>query len=148
MSEQPDSADTTIPVDTAREEVARTEPAKAPLPDTAGPAHRFSPVDLPEPDAPLPRPLAWTVTVIGTAGLFLALTNAEAIRGWAYDLKPNATTQRVVDASETWFSIPAWVGLDQPVATMRGWWKSVQAARFPGQKETGPEAEAPEPVPE
>jgi hypothetical protein len=146
MSEQPDSADTTIPVDTAREEVARTEPAKAPLPDTGGPAQAFSPVDLAEPDTPLPRPLAWTATVIATASLFLALFNAEAIRGWAYELKPTATSQQVVSAAETWFEVTASAGLDRPVATMRGWWKDVQGAKFDGQNEQGPDAEeAPEP---
>ena len=146
MSDKPDSADTTIPVETAREEVATTEPAKAPLPDTTGPSHRFSPVDLKEPAEPLPRPLAWTFTVIATAGLFLALFNAEAIRGWAYELKPSPTTERVVDASEAWFAVPATVGLDKPVAIMRGWWKDLQAARFPGQNEAGPDAQAPEPA--
>jgi hypothetical protein len=146
MNEQPDSADTTVPADNAREEVARTEPAKAPLPDTAGPAHSFSPVDLPEPDAPLERPLTWTVTVIATAGLFLALFNAEAIRGWAYDMKPTPITERLVDTSETWFEVPAALGLDRPVTVMRGWWKDLQSARFPGQKEAGPAAEAPEPA--
>ena len=145
MSEQPDSADTTVPVDNAREEVVRTEPAKAPLPDTAGPAHAFSPVDLPEPDAPLPRPLAWTATVIATAGLFLALFNAEAIRGWAYELKPTPTAQRLIGGAEAWFEVTAAAGLERPVATMRGWWKEVQAVRFEGQEEAGPDAEAPEP---
>lgn len=137
--------DTTVPVDNAREEVARTEPARAPLPDTGGPAHSFSPVDLVEPDAPLPRPLAWTFTVIATAGLFLALFNAEAMRGWAYELKPTPTTQKVVGAAEAWFDVTAAAGLDRPVATMRGWWKDIVAARFDGQNEAGPDAEAREP---
>jgi hypothetical protein len=137
--------DTTVPVETAREEVATTEPARAPLPDPTGPSHAFSPVDLPEPDQPLQRPLAWTFTVIATAGLFLALFNAEAIRGWSYELKPTPTSQQVVGAAETWFDVTAAAGLEKPVATMRGWWKDVQAARFGGQDGEGSDAETPEP---
>lgn len=149
MSQESDR-DTTGPADTARAEVAQTEPAKAPLPDPAGLAHSLSPVDLPEPEMPLPNPLRWTVTVIAVAGLFLALFNAEAIRGWAYALKPTPTTEPVVVHAEQWYDLTASAGLQHPVETMRGWWKAAQAARFPGQDaaptETGSEADAPEPV--
>ncbi len=144
--------DTTGEAETAREEVVQTEPARAPLPDPAGLAHSLSPVDIPEPDRPLERPLTWTVTVIATAGLFLALFNAGAIRGWAYELKPTPLSQQVVTAAETWFDAAAAVGLDRPVETMRGWWQAAQAARFGGEgegseTEKGPDAEAPEPAP-
>jgi hypothetical protein len=139
---QPSSADTTGSADTAREEVARTEPAKAPLPDPAGLAHSLSPVDLPEPTTPLPRPLRWTVTVIATAALFLALFNGGAIRGWAYELKPTAFSQRVVAAAEAWYDVTASVGLDRPVEAMRGWWKAATGA----ETETGSDAAAPEPA--
>lgn len=136
--------DTTIPADTAREEVARSEPAKAPLPDPAGLAHSLSPVDLPEPDQPLPKPLAWTFTVIGTACLFLALFNAGAVRSWSYELKPTPTNQRIISAAEGWYDTTASVGLEGPTEAMRGGWKALQSLRFPGQApaqtETGPDA--------
>lgn len=151
MSDPDKSSDTTGEAETAREEVATTEPAKAPLPDVEGLAHTMSPVDLPEPDRPLPNPLAWTFTVIATAGIFLALLNAGSIRSWSYELKPSPVSESVVSASEGWFDVTAAAGLERPVDAMRGWWKGVQNARFPGQEpvaetETGPEAEAAEPV--
>jgi hypothetical protein len=151
MSEQDKSSDTTGEVESAREEVAQTEPAKAPLPDPEGLAQTLSPVDLPEPAEPLPDPLRWMVTVIAVAGLFLALFNAGSIRSWAYELKPTPVNERVVIAAESWFDMVNGVGLEAPVSTMRGWWKQVQSARFPGQEpgpqtETGPDAEAPEPA--
>jgi hypothetical protein len=140
-------ADTTGEADSAREEVARTEPAKAPLPDPAGLAHSLSPVDLPEPAEPLARPLAWTVTVIAVASLVLALFNAGAIRGWAYDLKPTAFNQRIIGAAEGWYELTASMGLHRPGATMRGWWQSAQALRFTeAGNEPGPDAQAPEPA--
>ena len=151
MSEQDRSKDTTGEADNAREEVVQTEPARAPLPDVEGLAHTMSPVDLPEADSPLPNPLTWTITVIATAGIFLALFNSGSIRSWSYELKPGAVNERVVSASESWFDFTSGAGLEVPVDAMRGWWKGVQNVRFPGQDpvaetETGPEAEAPEPV--
>lgn len=144
------SDDTTNDAATAREEVAQTEPAKAPLPDPAGLAHSLSPVDLPEPAEPLVNPLRWTVTVMATAGLFLALFNAEAIRGWAYAMEPTPVTEPVMVRAEQWYDATATVGLQHPASIMRGWWKAAQAARFPGQAdaetETGPETEVPEPA--
>jgi hypothetical protein len=144
-------ADTTGETDTARAEVAQTEPAKAPLPDPSGLAHSLSPIDLPEPAEPLPRPIGWTVTVIAVAGLVLALFNAAAIRGWAYELKPTAINQRIVTAAEGWYDATAAFALHRPVEIMRGWWQSAQAARFAGEGETaetqpGPDADAPEPA--
>lgn len=125
--------------DTAREEVAATRPCEAPLPDPAGLGHALSPVDLPEPDQPLERPLAWTCTMIAVACALLALLNAEAIRGWSYELKPTAFNQRVVTLAEGWYDATAALGLDRPSATLRSWWQGVQAARF--------ESDAPEPEP-
>lgn len=152
MAQEPENkvADTTGEAVTAREEVVRTEPAKAPLPDPAGLAHSLSPVDLPEPPEPLPRPLGWTIQVIAAAGLVLALFNAGAIRSWAYELRASAANQRIVAVAEHWHDATATFGLNRPVETMRGWWKSVQAARFGGegsQTATGPDAVAPEPAP-
>lgn len=152
MNDPDHISDTTGAADNAREEVVQTEPARAPLPDPSGLGHTLSPVDLPEPDAPLPNPLTWTITVIAVAGIFLALFNAGSIRSWSYELKPTEWNQRVVAAAEGWFDIVDSAGLEAPVSAMRGWWKDVQAARFPGQEEpaseteTGSEAEAPEPA--
>jgi hypothetical protein len=129
--------------DTAREEVALTGPAAAPLPDPAGLHFASSPVDLPEPAAPLERPLLWTCQAIVAAGLFLALFNAGAIRSWSYELAPTALNQRVVEAAEAWYDLTAAVGLNQPVDAMRAAWKQVQAARFDSSEE-GPGA-SPEP---
>lgn len=140
-------ADTTGEVDTARQEVARTEPGRAPLPDPSGLAHSMSPVDLPEPAAPLPRPLGWTIAVIAAASLVLALFNAGAIRGWAYELKPTAFNQRIVGAAETWYDVTASIGLDRPGETMRGWWQAARAIRFGGEDgNAAPDAQGPEPV--
>ena len=142
--------DTTLEAETAREEVVQTEPAKAPLPDPAGLAHNLSPVDLPEPETPLAKPLSWTVTVMATAGLFLALFNSEAIRGWSYELKPTRLNQQIVGYSEQWYDFTAAMGLSKPDEALRGWWKAAQALRFPGQvtpeTETGPGEGPPEPA--
>jgi hypothetical protein len=126
------SADTTRPVETARAEVAQTEPARAPLPDVEGLANSLSPVDLPEPDEPLAHPLRWTVTVIATACLVLALFNAGSVRGWSYELKETETSQRIVTVSESWFNLTAAIGLDKPAEQLRGLWEEAKAARFPG----------------
>ena len=123
-------ADTTGDTGSAREEVSQTEPAKGPLPDPSGLAHSLSPVDLPEPSDQLPRPLGWTVAVIAAASLVLALFNAGAIRGWAYELKPTAYNQRIVTIAEGWYDLTASVGLNRPVEVMRGWWQSAKSARF------------------
>ena len=143
-------ADTTGPADNARQEVAQTQPARAPLPDPAGLAHSLSPVDLPEPAAPLPRPLGWLVTVIASAALFLALFNAGAIRGWAYELKPTPLNQQVVTAAEGWYDLTAALGLHRPAETLRGWWQALQgaggAAGEGARTKKGPDAAAPEPV--
>lgn len=136
-------SDTTGAADTAREEVAHTEPAKAPLPDPGGLAHSLSPVDLPEPAEPLPRPLRWTVTVIATASLLLALFNAGAIRGWAYELRPTPLNQRVVAVAEGWYDLTAVIGLNRPVDAMRHWWGAVRES---AETQSGPDAGAPEPV--
>ena len=151
MSDEAKTSDTIGEADTAREEVAQTESAKAPLPDPEGLANTLSPVDLPEPDEPLANPLRWTFTVIAVAGLFLAIFNAGSIRSWSYELKAGETNQRVVGATEGWFGLTSGAGFEIPVEAMRGWWKHVQNARFPGQEpapetETGSKAEASEPA--
>ena len=149
--------DTVEHPDNAREEVAETLPLRAPLPDPEGLADTLSPVDLPESGWPQPHPLRWTVTVIATACLVLALFNAHSIRGWAYDLKEGRFTQRITDAAEGWYAVTASAGLEMPAARLRGWWDQAKAARFPGTERTdqetaldaemdkGPGAGAPEP---
>ncbi|MBC7987324.1 MAG: hypothetical protein H7X93_11760 [Sphingomonadaceae bacterium] len=100
------------------------------LPDAMGLEHTLSPVDLPPHDPPLEHPLRWTTTVIALACAVLLPFNATAIRGWAYELAPNASTERVIAASETWYNATAALGLNLPTDTMRGWWAAAQAARF------------------
>jgi hypothetical protein len=105
---------------------------EAPLPGPTGLEDTLSPVDLPPPDAPLPNPLRWTSEAIAAATLFLALFNAHAMRGWAYDLPPGAATERVIGAAEGWYAATAALGLNRPVETMRGWWQSAKERRFAG----------------
>lgn len=100
------------------------------LPDVMGLEHTLSPVDLPPHDPPLEHPLRWTTTVIALACAVLLPFNATAIRGWAYELAPSASTARVIAASERWYDVTAAVGLNLPTDTMRGWWAAAQAARF------------------
>jgi hypothetical protein len=91
----------------------------------------LSPVDLPEPPTPLPHGLRWTTTAIAVATLVLALTNAHAIRGWAWQLTPNEASARVVTVAEGWFDAMDRVGLNAPVETMHGWWQSARASGWP-----------------
>ena len=89
-----------------------------------------SPVDLPPPAAPLPHPLLWTSVVLTSAAVTLALLNAHAIRGWAYQLPSNAASARAVAAAEAWYGLTARLGLNRPVETMHRWWQSAEGARF------------------
>ena len=102
-------------------------------PDPSGLAHSLSPVDLPEPPAPLPHPLRWTSLVIALAALVLSLLNAHALRGWSYQLPPGAASARIVVAAEGWHDGLDRIGLNRPSETMRGWWRSVRERRFEGQ---------------
>lgn len=113
-----------------RRRIGRAPLERAPLPDPAGLAETLSPVDLPEPAAPLPHPLRWTTTTIAVATLFLALFNAHAIRGWSYQLTPNETSARVVTAAEAWYAITERAGLNRPVEAVHSWWQSGREARF------------------
>ena len=89
-----------------------------------------SPVDLPPSAVPLPHPLLWTTMVIASATVTLALLNAHAIRGWAYQLPNNAASARAVAAAEAWYALTARLGLNRPVETMHQWWQSAESARF------------------
>ena len=116
----------------AREEIDWTPPERQPLPAPSGLEHTLSPVDLPEPPEPLPHGLRWTSLVIAVATLVLALTNAHAIRGWAYQLPPNEWTAPVVTGAEAWYDTMDVVGLNAPVESMRSWWQSAKDVRFDG----------------
>jgi hypothetical protein len=96
-------------------------------------ADTLSPVDLPDPPTPLPHPLRWTTTAIAVATLLLALLNANAIRGWSYQLTPNAYSARIVAAAEAWYDAVEPVGLNRPVEAMHGWWQKVKNLRFEDQ---------------
>ena len=114
----------------AAEEIARTEPERAPLPDPSGLAHTLSPVDLPEPATPLPHALRWTSLVIAVATLVLFLLNAHTLRSWSYQLPPNEHSARVVTIAETWYDIADGLGLNRPAEAMHGWWQAAKDARF------------------
>jgi hypothetical protein len=109
-------------------------------PDPSGLAHSLSPVDLPEPPEPLPRPLRWTSLVIALAALILAVLNAHAIRGWSYQLPPGAVSARIVVAAEGWHDRLDRIGLNRPSEAMRGWWRSARDRRFEGQASPGASA--------
>ena len=102
-------------------------------PDPSGLAHSQSPVDLPEPATPLDHPLRWTTTVLAVATLSLALLNAHAIRGWAYQLPEGAASERAVSVAEAWHGLADRAGLNAPGAAMRGQWQGARARRFEAQ---------------
>ena len=106
-------------------------------PDPFGLARTLSPVDLPEPLVPPPHPLPWTSTVIATAAAVLALLNAHAIRGWAYQLPESAASERTIAAAEAWYDLVGRVGLNRPVEVLHGRWQAAKAARFEPQPASG-----------
>jgi hypothetical protein len=116
----------------AHREIEPAEPAPGPLPEPTGLAQTLSPVDLPEPAAPLPHPLRWTSEVIAVAALFLLLFNAHALRGWSYQLPPNDDTARVVTLAEGWYDLVGKAGLNRPVEAMHARWQAARDARFGG----------------
>jgi hypothetical protein len=118
----------------ATEEIARTEPERAPLPDPTGLSHTLSPVDLPDPPEPLPHGLRWTSQVIAVATLVLALLNAHAIRSWSYQLPPNSWSAQAVTAAEAWYDALDRLGLNRPVEAMHDDWQSLKDKRFGGQQ--------------
>lgn len=117
----------------AAEEIARTEPMRAPLPDPMGLAHTLSPVDLPAPAAELPHPLRWASVAIAVATLVLFLLNAHALRGWSYQLPENDYTARIVTVAEAWYDMADEAGLNRPFEAMHRWWQSAKDARFTAQ---------------
>ena len=117
----------------AVEEIARTEPERAPLPAPTGLAHTLSPVDLPDPPIALTHGLRWTSQVIAVATLVLALLNAHALRGWSYQLSPNDYTARIVSFAEAWYDMTDQAGLNRPFEAMHAEWQSAKDARFTAQ---------------
>jgi hypothetical protein len=107
--------------------MTQKKPADAHLADT------LSPVDLPAPPAPLPHGLRWTNVAIATATLVLALTNAHALRGWSYQLPPNAASARVVAIVETWYDTLDPIGLNRPVEAMHDAWQAFKGLGFGAQ---------------
>ncbi|SNT08152.1 hypothetical protein SAMN06295912_1386 [Sphingomonas laterariae] len=95
--------------------------------------HHPSPVDLPgEPDTH-GRPLVWTSVTIAVATLFLGLTNAISLNGWAVELAPTETSARIVTVTESWEETTEAIGLAAPRAWLHARWKQLQALRFEGQ---------------
>jgi hypothetical protein len=117
----------------AAEEVVRTEPERAPLPDPTGLAHTLSPVDLPDPPEPLLHGLRWASITISVATIVLALLNAHAIRGWSYQLPPNAWSAQIVTAAESWYDALDRLGMNRPVEAMHDGWQSLKDRRFGGE---------------
>lgn len=111
----------------------------APPPPPA--AHRelmASPVDLDGQVLIGGRPLLWATLAILTAALFLALTNAIAIDGWAAELPPSEMVARLNDLTARWRAMTDGIGLGAPRAGVHGAWQRGQAARFPGQASPAP----------
>jgi hypothetical protein len=98
-------------------------------PNPFGLAQSLSPVDIPEPLVS-PHSLRWTTTVIAVASLTLALLNAHAVRGWAWELPPGPWSERAATAAEGWYGLVGRIGLNQPVETMHGGWQHLREARF------------------
>jgi hypothetical protein len=110
-------------------------PSPDPLPTRV--REHLHPVDLPGSQFIGGHPLRWTSGVIATATLFLALTNAISLHGWAAELPPTAFNQRLVDITARWQAITDAVGLGAPRAAVHGVWKQGQAARFGSQPAEG-----------
>ncbi|HEX8447421.1 MAG TPA: hypothetical protein VF649_12515 [Sphingomonas sp.] len=90
-----------------------------------------SPVDLPGAER---RPaLAHAAGTILTASLFLLLTNAQALDGWAAEQEPSETMVRVTNATEDLLAVTERMGAAAPRAWLHRVWKRAQALRFAGQ---------------
>ena len=132
------------------EEIGMAEAGRAPPADAEGLAHSLSPVDLPDPPAPLPHGLRWTTTAIAWATLVLLLLNAHALRSWSYQLPPSDMSAKVVTLAETWYDTVDRFGLNRPVEAMHGWWQAAKERRFredrDGLQESGEAGSQPSPV--
>ncbi|MDB5692291.1 MAG: hypothetical protein JWO81_1354 [Alphaproteobacteria bacterium] len=126
------------------EEFEGQETERKRRPEQDGFAHSLSPVDLPEPSAPLPHGLRWTTTAIACASLVLALLNAPAVRSWSYQLPPSTASARVVSGAEAWYGIVGRAGLNRPVEAMHGWWQAARDMRFHDDARTRPDQASPD----
>lgn len=95
-----------------------------------------SPVDLPG-GGGARAGLGWAAGSILIASLFLLLTDAQALDGWAAEQAPSETMIRVSDATAGWLDATERMGAAGPRAWMHGVWKRMQAARFAGQEAGG-----------
>lgn len=103
-----------------------------------------SPVDLPPAEGEEPRPLLWAFIAIGVAAAFLALFNATALRGWAYQLEPGPVSERVVNAAESWYAQTEVLYLNRPVEAMSGWWEALKGVEFGGGGDSAADREPPQ----
>lgn len=95
------------------------------------PHHFASPVDLPMMEGESDRPaLGWASSAIALATLVLLVMNATALHSWAVELPPTPLATRIVAITDAWEETTVRTGLAAPRATMHGWWKQGQAARF------------------
>ncbi|MFD1951438.1 hypothetical protein ACFSGX_11750 [Sphingomonas arantia] len=93
-----------------------------------------SPVDLASDAEDDARPaLGWAAGSILVASLFLLLTNAQALNGWAAEQEPSETMVRVTGATEGWLAATERMQVAAPREWLHGVWKRAQAVRFPGQ---------------
>ncbi len=113
-------------------------PAEKTLLTTVGSdANMTSPVDLPPLEGEDGGGLLWTSTVIAIATAILLLFNADALRGWAYDLEPGPESERVIAISDGWYRQTERFYLDRPVAVMSGWWDGIKALEFGSSADEG-----------
>jgi hypothetical protein len=97
-----------------------------------------SPVDMPGGSGGTRAGLGWTTLTIAIASLFLLLTNAQALDGWAAEQEPSETMVRVTDATAGWLATTDRMGASAPRAWLHGLWKRAQAVRFAGQPPAEP----------
>ena len=111
-------------------------------PNPFGLAYSQSPVDLPEPLPPSAHPLRWTSVVIGVAALTLVLLNADAIRGWTWQLPASPQAARAATAAEAWYEAVDGLQLNRPAAAMRSRWQALKApdSQLPGDPDSSRKA--------
>jgi len=126
----------TVLADADADAAGGSEPV--PPPRRVAHADMESPVELPTDEQSRTRPLAWTTTVIAVATLFLFLTNAVSLNGWAAELPPSALSARLIAATQAWEDVTGRIGLGAPRAAVHGAWKKAEAARFGGGEGTAP----------
>jgi hypothetical protein len=89
------------------------------------------PTDLAEEAAPQGA-LRWTIGVIATTTVALALTNAGTVSGWAASFDPQPAVIALVHAADGWDEATARLGLGAPHARMHKAWKHMEQAHWSG----------------